>query len=76
MCDENGTEIRRLSLEEKVWGGSGHLSCELQHFYNVLTSWNMNEAALSSPSFPQLYYQVQCGLSVLLYSIYISSQSD
>lgn len=29
-----------------------------------------------SPSFPQLYYQVQCGLSVLLYSIYISSQSN
>lgn len=29
-----------------------------------------------SPSFPHLYYQVQCGLSVLLYSIYISSQSN
>lgn len=28
------------------------------------------------PSFPHLYYQVQCGLSVLLYSIYISSQSN
>lgn len=29
-----------------------------------------------SPSFSHLYYQVQCGLSVLLYSIYISSQSN